>query len=132
MAPVRTEFRRKANPFWQRFIDIRGRERQAFDPLSNSVHHRIGENKATPHDVDINFPPGNADPQLYHIGRELFCTAWQPLYVVDLELAHGCIRKRDGEGPLKERGCPCPSLFDETVFAEFLVLVGRVRVWRSR
>jgi hypothetical protein len=59
LAPVGAEFGRKTNPFWQWFIDIRGRDCEAFDSVSDSVHDRLGENEAAPNDVDIHLPPGN-------------------------------------------------------------------------
>ena len=50
------------------------------------MHHRIGENEAAPNNVDVYFPAGSANPQLYHIGCQVFCTAWQALYVVIFSL----------------------------------------------
>ena len=57
--------------------------------IPDSVHHRIRKNETAPHDVDIHISPGNADPKLHNIRWQVLCAAWQPLYVLDLELAHG-------------------------------------------
>ena len=100
----------------------------------NALHHRSCENEATPYDVDIYFPPGNTDPKFHNIRRQVFCSVWQALYALDLELAHAPTRKKWFCGQSGARvpnalafnqPCPHASLFDEAVFAEFLVFVGR-------